>query len=150
MSKMPVLPVDTMVADCPDYDARLVREAFVGNTNRLRATKPYRSIDCDGDEGEALFAACANYVWRMLCFDFCDFRPHYCMPVTADFDIGKVYYTRDARLNRNHLNVFRRRRYENVQDEKDALDVLIKKVESVLPINAQKGAVRWMGALGIV
>lgn len=132
MSNMPKLPVDAMVADLDGCEEKLVRAAFNRTTGKLRATKPFRTIDFDADD--ALFKASANYVWRMLCFDYAGFRPHNCMPVTADWDIGMYYRgCRDAE--------------RAVRDE---LDALIKQVESVLPITAQKGVMQWGRALGMI
>lgn len=143
MSRMPKLPVDEMCAGLDDRDSRLVRAAFNSRTGCLRASKPYRKIDYDGPEDEALFQAYANYVWRMLCFDFCGFHPHNCMPVTAEWDIGAVYYGRPG--------------YEDSADRRAAeksamvaLDALVKRAESVLPLTAQKGVMQWGRALGMV
>jgi len=116
MPRMPVLPVNQMVLDLPPYEEALIRAAF-HKTGRMRATKPYRKITRPKFEGSA------NYVWRMLCFDFCDFRPHSCMPVCADFDLPGDYDERRAKVK--------------------ILDKLIKRVESVIPVTAQKGIMRW-------
>src|ERR1700741_4112293 len=95
---MPVLPVDLMVKDLDDRSARIVRECFNSRSYRngcaqLRASKPYKRVA--GRDDEAMIAACVNYVWRLLCFDFCDWAPHVSMPVTADFDIGTVVRNRN-------------------------------------------------------
>jgi len=143
MSRMPNLPFDDMCAGLDDREARIVRAAQNSRTKGLRASKPYGRIDYDGPEDEALFQASANYVWRMLCFDYCGFHPHNCMPVTADWDIGAVYYGRPG--------------YEESADRRAveksvtvALDALVKRAESVLPITAQAGVMQWGRALGMV
>lgn len=120
MSRMPVLPLDKMCSDLTDYEESLVRAAFNRTTGKLRATKPFRLISADAE-----FEGSANYVWRMLCFDFCDFSPHSCMPVCADFDIPGGYQERRKRAK--------------------VLDGIIKRVESVVPMTVQVGAMRWLG-----
>jgi hypothetical protein len=146
MSIMPKLPFDLMVADCTEDEARIIRAACNSRTGCLRATKPFGRIDFHGDKDEALFRACANYVWRMLCFDFVEHRPHSCMPCTADFDIGAVYHLREK--HGDYSDRDERFRAERVL--RDSLDVLIKQAEAVLPITAQKGAMAWGRAFGIV
>ena len=118
MSSMPILPVDSMVLKLTALEEKLVRAAFIRKTGKLRATKPFRKI---GTHAE--FEGCANYVWRMLCFDFVNSPPHSCMPVTADFSIPGDY---DERRGKTKI-----------------LDELIKRVESVVPITSQVGALRW-------
>jgi len=146
MSIMPKLPFEAMRDICDEKSGRMIWAARNSRTGCLRASKPFGRIDFHGDGDEALFKACANYVWRMLCFDFVAYRPHSCMPCTADFDIGAVYHLRercgdypdrDARL-----------RAERVL--RDSLDALVKQAESVLPVTEQKGAMAWGKAFGIV
>lgn len=123
MSKMPILPVDAMCKDLSDYEEELIRAAFNRTTGKLRATKPFRKVDKTAPF--AFFGGEANYVWRMLCFDFCAFSPHSCMPVTADFDIPGSYDKR--------------------REVAKVLDALIKRAESVAPIVIQAGAMRFLG-----
>lgn len=141
---MPNLPFDRMVADCDEREARIVRAAQNKRSGGLRASKPFGRIDFDGDEDEAIFRASANYVWRMLCFDYCGFHPHNCMPVTADWDFSAVYYTREQRGEySDHAD-----RKADQKSAQDALDALIKRVESVLPVTAQKGVMQWGAGFG--
>jgi len=146
MSIMPKLPFDRMVAGCTEDEARIICAARNSRTGCLRASKPFGHIDFHGDGDEALFEACANYVWRMLCFDFVGYRPHSCMPYTADFDIGCVYHLREKRGVYPDRDT--RRREERVL--RDLLDALIKRAESVMPITAQKGAMAYRQVFGIV
>jgi len=95
---------------------------------QLRKTKPFKKIE-KGDP-EAMFKGSVNYCWRMLCFDFLPYQPHSCMPVTADWDIPLGYQDRRKKCKE--------------------LDALIKEHESTMPITAQKGAIRWAKALGMV
>jgi hypothetical protein len=127
---MPILPVDEMCADLNDYGSRLIRAAFNSRTGAIRATKPFRTIDFDSDC--AFFKACANYVWRMLCFDFVPYRPHNCMPVTADWDILTV---KSGCADQ----------YKWGRAVAAVLDRLIQKAESVMPISAQRGVMSWRG-----
>lgn len=143
MSRMPSLPVETMCAGLDNCDARLVRAAFNDRNGCLRASKPYRRIDTDGPEDEALFRASANYVWRMLCFDYCGFHPHSCMPVTADWDLGAVYYGRAGYEDREV-------RRDAEKSVRVALDALVKRAESALPVTLQAGVMQWGRALGMI
>ena len=146
MSRMPNLPFDLMVADCDERETRIVRAAQNSRSKGLRASKPFGRINFEGDLDEALFKASANYVWRMLCFDFCGFHPHNCMPITADWDIGAIYYTREE--NGEYPDHADRRAAE--KSVRDALDALVNRVESGLPVTAQKGVMQWGQALGIL
>ena len=146
MSRMPNLPFDRMVADCDEREARIVRAAQNKRTGGLRASKPFSRIDFEGDLDEALFRASANYVWRMLCFDFCGFHPYNCLPITADWDIGAVFYIREE--NGEYSDHTDRRADEKAAQV--ALVALVKQVESVLPVTAQKGVVQWGQALGML
>lgn len=136
MSRMPKLPVEDMCAGLNNCDANLIRKAFNSRTDRLRTSKPYPLIDFNS-EGAILFEASANYIWRMLCFDYCGFRPHNCMPITADWDIGAVFHKRTY-INNTEKSV------------RVALDALIKHAESALPITAQKGVMQWGRALEMI
>ena len=146
MTIMPKLPFEAMCEDCDEREGRLIRAARNSRNGRLRASKPFNRIDFHGNEDEALFKACANYVWRMLCFDYVDCRPHSCTPCTADFDIGAVYLLREKRGDYADRND--RRRNERIMLM--TLDALIKRAESVLPVTAQKGAMAWGRVYGLV
>jgi hypothetical protein len=161
MTTMPKLPVETMVAGCDDNEARIVRAAFNGRTGCLRASKPFGRIEKTDSDEEALFKASVNYVWRMLCFDYVGWGKHSCMPVTADWDIGAVYvriFERDGRTARFGSPEYdspadraaREERRGKERDLREALDALIKRVESTLPVTAQAGAMRWGRALGMI
>jgi len=143
---MPKLPFDTMAAVLNDNEGRLIKAARNSRTGCLRASKPFPKIDFDGDEERALWEGSANYVWRMLCFDFATSRPHCCMPCTADWDISAVYYAREKRGV--YADSTERREAEKKYLEN--LDAAIKQAEAVMPITAQAGAMRWGRALGMV
>jgi len=132
---MPVLPIEDMVADCTDYHASLVRAAINRASGRLRATKPFRTIDTTGDD--AYFKACANYVWRMLCFDYAGIRPHNSMPVTADFDIYNVCKAQPVNPTSTDY-------HDSARDMVRRMDDLVKRVEALLPITSQKGVMQWL------
>lgn len=59
-------------------DAELAAAVINPHSGRLRATKP-----TDGE---------AAYVWRMVAFDLCDWKPHSCLPVTAVYDLPAEYW----------------------------------------------------------
>jgi len=142
---MPTLPVEAMVASMTDGEAALIRAAFSrpnGATAKLRATKPFRKVDPTAPGAGR--KAYANYIWRMLCFDFVPYRPHNCMPVTADWDVCAVIKHRYEERERNGFdNPVSRRELE--RDRVAMLDALIKRAESVLPVAAQRGVMAWRG-----
>ena len=134
MSSMPTLPIEAMVRNLPSNTARIIRAAFRasdGTSAKLRATKPFRKIDTDADD--AMYKASANYVWRMLCFDYVARAPHNCMPCTADFDLYRV------------LKVQCEKAHQAARDMTLVLDQQIKLAESVMPVAAQAGVVSWRG-----
>jgi hypothetical protein len=139
MSTMPILPLDSICADLDTFEARVVRASCttrgVSEGGRLRSSKPYKKV-LSKSEG------CANYVWRMLCFDLVGSGKHACMPVCADFDItdaldilyGRVDYTD------HEASVARRSVHRDLTVE---MNELVKRVESFLPLMAHKGLLRW-------
>ncbi len=139
MSRMPNLPFDKMCEGCDEREARIVRAAQNSRTGGLRASKPFGRIDFEGDLDKALFKASANYVWRMLCFDFCGFHPHNCMPITADWGIGVIFYIREE--NGEYPDHADCKAAE--KSVREALDALIKRAGSVLPVTMQKGIMQW-------
>jgi hypothetical protein len=129
--------LDAMLADCNEWETDVVCAAFtargVRDGGKLRASKPYRKASNEKE-------GCANYVWRMLCFDLVGSGKHACMPVCADFDLHTAvaeYADRDER-------------WEIVKDLTVAMNELIKRVEAALPIEAHAGVLRWGRALGMV
>jgi hypothetical protein len=142
---MPILPVEEMVAGYTEFEATVIRAAFTGRGVKeglkLRANKPYRKVS-------SYLEGCANYVWRMLCFDLVGHGKHVCMPVTADFEVRDALEVRDGRVDWSERDKYTERR-EAVRDTMKELDELIKRFESVLPISAQKGILRWGRALGM-
>ncbi len=134
MPPMPKLLLSTMVEGLDDSDAAIIAACMSKRGGQLRTVKPYKDIDfSDPKLPSPLFKASVNCVWRMLCFDFCDFAPHNCMPCTADWDVRTWYY---RTYGKDYSRV-------NQQQTVDALGDLVKKVESKLPITLQKGALRW-------
>jgi len=142
---MPKLPFDKMTAGFTNYEARIICVARNSRTGCLRASKPFGRIDFDGDDLEVLFKASANYVWRMLCFDFVNSRPHSCMPICADFDLGVVFYGYEQRGD--YASCDERRAAE--KDALKGLNALIKRAESVMSVTEQKGIMRWARAYGL-
>lgn len=120
---MPILPVETLCNGLDDSEAQIIRACF--RNGRLRAAKPNRKRPCSDFEGRV------NYVWRMLCFSYCDWSPHVCMPVTADFDIPTKNYDERRVITK-------------------ALDDLIKRATSNLPVTLERGTMRWGRAFGMI
>lgn len=140
--RMPDLSVRELCKGLSDSQADIIRACFKRNGG-LRASKPFKKIDYYAPD--ALFKGSVNYVWRMLCFDFCNFHPHCCTPITADLDVCTVYY----RWEKQGVYTKEERRTKE-KEYRSMLDELIKKAERNLPILEQKGALRWMNALGVV
>jgi len=150
MTTMPVLPVKRMIEDFTDLDGEIVHAAFTtrGVRNKddgyakLRSNKPFKTV-------ETFEQGCANYVWRMLCFDLVGWGKHACMPVSADFELYDaidIRYGAPGRADRDGKDE-RRRRVRELMVE---LDELTKRAESALPIEAKKGLLRWGRVLGVV
>ena len=134
--RMPTLPIEEMTRDLTSNSALTIRAAFRrsnGVTAQLRATKPFRKIDTNSDD--AMYKASANYVWRMLCFDFVACRPHRCIPCTADFDL---YAVLEAQGDCDNVD-------QAVRNMVIVLDQQIKLAESVMPVEAQSGIMAWRG-----
>jgi len=143
---MPKLPFDKMTAGMTDCEVRIICAARNSRTGCLRASKPFGRIDFDGDDLEVLFKASANYVWRMLCFDFVIAHPHSCMPICADLDLSAVFYGYEQRGD--YASYDERKAAE--KDARNGLDALIRQAESAMPVTEQKGAMRWAKAYGLV
>lgn len=139
---MPDLSVRELCKGLDSNQADIIRACFKRGGG-LRASKPFKKIDYNAPD--ALFKGSVNYVWRMICFDYCNFAPHYCMPVTADFDFGRVYY----RLEDQGVYTKEERRAKE-KEKRESLDELIKRAEDNLPLKMQKGALRWGKALGML
>lgn len=144
---MPVLPIDAMVLDCNDLEERIVRAAFTvrgvsGGYGRLRANKPFRTV-------ESFTQGCANYVWRMLCFDLVGWGKHACMPVCADFELSEAIEHRDGKRYRYGEPGYEEQRAEK-RDLMKRMDALVSAVEKALPPESMKGVIRWGRALGMI
>lgn len=125
---MPKLPIAELVKGLTDDEAKLIRAAFSTRGEKaLRTAKPFAKVNRDAPD--AMFQGSANYVWRMLAFDYVGYHPHSCMPVTADWDIP----IRD---------------YEERRKYTKQLDDIIKRAESNLPLTMQRGTMVWGRALG--
>ena len=136
---MPTLPVEMMLADCNNVEAGIVRAAF--NGCKLRASKPFGRINYADHSGKALAQACANYVWRMLCFDFVEHTPHSCFPVCADFDISHYFYKKFGCV----LFADNTEYHGCVKKTVAGLDALIKRIETGIPVAAMAGVMHWAG-----
>jgi len=147
---MPVYPMDQYLADFDGSEERILRACFTGrgrfckdNGNmRLRSSKPF-------NRPETIEQGCANYAWRMLCFDLVGHGKHVCMPVCADFDLEDQINDSDGGRIR-----YRKPGYEEqrgrVRNMRDAMDDLTKRFETNIPIEQQAGVVRWGHALGML
>jgi hypothetical protein len=134
MPKMPFIPSEALSAVESNAATCVSRRVFHPTTRRLKAKKPYPKMDFA--HVDALLHASANYVWRVLAFDLCDFAPFNCMPCTADWDLRKCFS------------------YQEVYAEREAwratLDEAIKQIESAIPADQHYGAIRWGRALDLL
>jgi hypothetical protein len=143
---MPIMPVEAMVDGLTDWEKDVVRAAFTSRGvpagGRLRANKPYGKVS-------TFEQGCANYVWRMVCFDCVGHGKHVCMPICADFDVHAAFDAKYGRIEWSDIDG-RRDRHELVRDMTKILDTLVSRVERKLPIGALKGVMRWGHALGML
>ncbi len=135
-----MISIDLVLPILTAEEVAIVAPCF-SRKRTLRTNKPFA-------RAKTMSEACANYVWRMLAFDFSAYGKNSCMPVMADWDIGTVLYNRDKVTGCMESN--RETRRSETKDILDKMDALVKKVESVLPITAQAGAMRWGRALGMI
>ena len=150
MGTMPVYPMDAYLADFDVDKDHMIRSCFTGrgrfskdNGNmRLRSSKPFKTP-------KTVFEGCANYVWRMLCFDLVGWGKHVCMPVCADFDLEDCFNDSDGGQIR-----YGKTGYEDQRSRgrilRDAMDDLVKQFERNIPIERQVGILRYGRALGIL
>jgi hypothetical protein len=80
----------------------------------------------ENDEGRILGESA--YVWRMVTFYLCQFRPYVSMPWCADMDVVGYGAERRSRCAE--------------------LDVIVNAVLEQYPVSQQKGLLRWGRALG--
>jgi hypothetical protein len=144
---MPILPINALVRGLSDDEDRIVRAAFttrgVGSgMARLRANKPFRRV-------ETFEQGCANYVWRMLCFDLVGSGKHACMPVCADFELSEALELRDGKRIRYGEPGYDEQK-ERSKALRNEMDALVGRVESTLAPGALKGVIRWGRALGML
>ena len=141
MPAMPILPLSTMTKGMDKSDVATIAACLNARTGQLLSKKPYKDIDfSDPKLPSPLFKATVNLAWRMLCFDFCDFGPHNCMPCTADWDVRTWYY---RTYGKDHHPVHRRQTV-------DAIGDLVRRAEATLSVTLQKGALRWGQAYGLM
>jgi hypothetical protein len=82
----------------------------------------------DFNHGDAVLHASTNYMWRILAFDLTNFRPHNCLPCTADWDIRRVFADRSLAERGAWIST---------------LDKAINQIESTIPSDQHKGAIEW-------
>ena len=125
VSKMPVV-VNGMDAITCNAAKVVFRQVFVKRTGKLKVAKPIAKIAILQDD--TLLHASANYIWRMLCFDLCDFRPYNSLPCTAMWDLNNYYWLASLPPRPDWLAT---------------LDETIRQVESTIPATEHYGALHW-------
>lgn len=137
---MPTFDVETLCDGFSNEDKDIIRGAFL-KSGKLRASKPHKRV-ATFEQG------CINYVWRMLCFDLVGHGKHACMPVTADWELSAGYDAQHGRIRYGEAG------YEGYREGNKALrqrmDDLVKRFERNIPLEQQKGIVRWGRALGYI
>jgi hypothetical protein len=132
---MPKMPIVTNGVSAVTCNAAIcaVRRVFHPTTKRLKAKKPFPKMDFS--HADAILHASANYIWRILCFDFCDFAPHNCMPVTANWDIRRAFA---------ELPLPKREAWIATLNE------AVGQIEATIPADQHYGAIRWGRALTLL
>jgi hypothetical protein len=109
-------------------DLEIARRCL-GRDERLRATKP-RMDDDIGRE--------ATYVWRMVAFECSIDSRHWCIPMTAEFDLPDEYW------DRGDVHGSARRRQSRVKE----LDAVVEAMVSTVNARERHGVNRWARAMG--
>lgn len=125
---MPTMPtISNEALDAVECNAAKVvfGVCFNKRTGKLNAKKPYKISTLQDD---TLLHASANYVWRILCFDLCDFRPHNSLPVTAIWDLNNYYWLASLPPRLDWLTT---------------LNETIKQIEATIPADEHYGALHW-------
>ena len=136
------LKLPELLSQCEtDAEREIIRGCFtIRGARGFRKSKPYKRVTTP-------IQGYANYVWRMLAFDFAGCSPYNCMPVMADCDVYMGY-----KLESGFKGSWGDAGYDDFKAGERAkvseLDLLVKRVESALPITAQSGVMQWGRALG--
>jgi hypothetical protein len=132
MPTMPNIPNGERAIEC--NAAKVVFGACLNKrTGKLKTKKPYPNMDFK--HADAILHASVNYVWRILCFDLTNFRPHNCLPCTADWDIRRVFADRSLAEREAWI---------------DTLDDAILQIESTIPSDQHKGTIEWGSAFHLL
>jgi hypothetical protein len=135
------------LAVCETENEKQIIGAVFSRKGTIRTSKPFSVEKTDSTE-TAVFKGCANYAWRMIAFDFSGYGKNSCMPVTADFDLGAALYKKwGCNFSTDTGRAEYRAEFETIRA---ALDLLVKRVESTVPVTMQAGAMRWGRALGMI
>jgi hypothetical protein len=132
MSKMPIVTNGVSAVTCNAVKC-VSRRCFHPTTKRLKAKKPFPKMDFK--HPDAILHASCNYVWRILCFDLCDFSPHNCLPCTADWDIRQTFAARPLAEREAWI---------------DTLDEAVRQIESTIPASEHYGTLRWGSAFDLL
>ena len=120
--KNPIIDISKLNLSGRDLE---IAKKLLGRGSRLRTSKPK-------DDGEAA------YVWRMVAFQ-CSTNPqHWCMPMTADFDMPEEYW------DRNDIHGAAKKRRARTEELKKIEDAIMENI----PKSEWHGVRRWARALG--
>lgn len=126
MPKMPVIHSEAISAVTCNAVICVARQVFHPATRRLKANKPYPKINFH--HPDALLYASVNFMWRILCFDLCDFRPHNSLPCTAIWDINNYFWVKAEPRTPGWVTT---------------LNEAIRQIEDTIPVAEHHGADHW-------
>lgn len=138
------LELAPMLTRCEtDKERELVKACFTTRgKKRFRKSKPFKQVETP-EQGYA------NYIWRMIAFDFAGCAPYNCLPVMADFDVYRglsIETGFDGRFDDPGYQGFKDNERMKIKD----LDELVKRVETAFPPEMMSGILQWGRALGRV
>jgi hypothetical protein len=117
-----------------------IAKACIGRDGGLRSSKP--------KDGEAA------YVWRMVAFSLSNNRKHWCMPVTAEFDLPEQYWAPDAKFRLEHgieaYETERSNRHEARRARVKELKAIEDAIINSVPRQEWYGVRRWAKAFGVI
>ena len=137
-NQMPKIDLDRLAQALSAADFEIALMALNPKTYQLRASKPAVKKDDD-------WTGLAAYAWRMAAFSISPISKHQCMPVTADFDLLRLFGERsfftltDAERDQEHAY-----RKEMIVRGDAIADAIVKAV----PVAEWHGVIRWGQALG--
>ena len=79
-----------------------------------------------------------QYIWRMVAFTLSDKPRHWCLPVTAEFDLPDEYWGKGTETADRRRELTRH------------LDSIADAITKTVPVMEQPGTARWARAFGVI